>query len=80
MPENPKRPHTLSHKIKLIERNVSDDFISISDLDSLTKETLDTVKIRDVLAHGMLHEWNDNEIKVSKYQASSITHHVEIMR
>jgi|GEM_PF-4969257 len=73
-----KKPLTLNRKLEYIKSCIHADVVSENDLESLINLTKKIVQIRNVCAHGMLHEFDENSIKIGKVQGKSEEHLIEV--
>lgn len=73
-----KKPLSLSEKIKFIKENYPPDIFSSASIDKLCQSTLSTSKIRDIFVHGLIHEFSESEIKISKIDGKQPEHLIEV--
>lgn len=72
-----KKPVKFSGKLDFIKQNMPDGIIDAQELESLTKLTTTTVKIRDVCVHGVLNSYNQQQIEIGKIDGKNEEHLIE---
>lgn len=73
-----KKPLRLSEKIEFIRENSPKNIFNSKSIEKLCESTLSTSKVRDIFVHGLIHEFNENEIKITKIDGKRSEHLIEI--
>ena len=72
------KPLKLSNKLEYIKKNIPSDIINSQSLESLIRQTLHTVQIRDVCVHGVLSSYDKNKVWIGKVNGKSEQHVIEV--
>ena len=72
-----KKPTRLGSKLEIIARDMPSQAISPADFDSLRNRTKKTVRIRDILVHGMLISYDKTQMTLGKTTGISEVHAIE---
>lgn len=75
--ENKKKPTRLGSKLEFIRNNLPAALMDAQELKNLVRQTNLTVKIRDVLVHGVLNAYDQERIEVGKVKGRTDEHLIE---
>jgi len=72
------KPTRLNSKLEFIKNHMPETILKSDALAELVALTKQTVQIRDVLLHGMINSYNQQEIEIGKIDGKSDDHLIEM--
>lgn len=75
--KNKKKPLTLSHKLNYIRDNLPENLSSIKDINELIRVTKGTAQVRDVCVHGVIENYDNEQMIIGKVEGKSKDYTIE---
>lgn len=72
--ENKKKPFKLGQKLQEISRHIPASIISAKEFDDLVNQTKEVAKTRNILVHGNIESFDNDQMVISKVDSNSKQH------